>query len=165
MARLTATISARQALPQVFIIDLAGELKSSVEPGLLNAYQEATSKGARVLILNFRQLAYKNSSGIKLLVTLLARANARGQRIFAAEMGQEYENIFQVTQIDQGITVYATEADALQAAQALLNTPGAPLLPLASRVVLAQPTVTKRSTDNWAKPIERLNIPEKPRGA
>src|SRR5215469_911230 len=165
MARLTATISARQALPQVFIIHLAGELKSSVEPGLLNAYQEASSKGARVVILNFRQLAYKNSSGIKLLVTLLARANATGQRVFAAEMGEEYKSIFQVTQLDQGITVYATEADALQAAQALLNTPGAPLLPPASRVVLAQHTVTKRSTDNWAKPVERLNIPEKSRGA
>jgi anti-anti-sigma factor len=149
----------------VFILDVAGELKSSVEPGLLTAYQQASSRGARIVILNLRELAYKNSSGIKLLVTLLAHANARGQRLFAVELGNEYENIFQVTQLDQGIAVYATETDALQAAHALLDTPGAPLPRSPSRVAPAQPIVTRRPTDSWAEPVERLNIPEKPGGA
>jgi anti-anti-sigma regulatory factor len=36
-----------------------------------------------VLILNFSHLEYKNSSGIKLLVALVTRANAAGQRLFA----------------------------------------------------------------------------------
>ena len=37
------------------LIDLAGELTSSAEPALLNAYQQASSNGARLVILNFRQ--------------------------------------------------------------------------------------------------------------
>jgi ABC-type transporter Mla MlaB component len=76
MAQPTAITSVRQAFAQVYIIDLAGELTSSVEAALLDAYQKASIDGARVVILNFSQLAYKNSSGIKLLVTLLMRGGA-----------------------------------------------------------------------------------------
>jgi anti-anti-sigma regulatory factor len=46
--------------------------------------------GARVVILNFSHLAYKNSSGVNALVALLTRAKAAGQRLFAAEMNAGY---------------------------------------------------------------------------
>jgi anti-anti-sigma factor len=98
MARPPAVISVRQAFTQVYVIDLAGELTSSTDVELLNAYQRVSKDGARVVILNFSHLAYKNSSGVKLLVALLTRAKAAGQRLFAAEMNVDYRNIFQVTQ-------------------------------------------------------------------
>src|SRR5260221_7710715 len=164
MARPTPTTSVRQAFAHVYFIDLAGELTSSVDAALLNAYQQA-SGDARVVILNFSHLAYKNSSGIKLLVKLLTRGNAAGQRLFAVGLNAEYQNIFRVTQLDRGITVYAFEADALQAAHDLLDTPGSPLSEPSHNVAPAQPTVTKKPTDSWAKPVERLNIAEIPDGA
>ena len=165
MAQPTAITSVRQAFTHVYVIDLAGELTSSVEATLLRAYEQASSDGARVVILNFSRLAYKNSSGIKSLVTLLTRSNAAGQRLFAAELNVDHRNIFQVAQLDQGITVYASEADALQAAHDLLDTLGAPLPTPTPRVAPAQPKVTKRPTDSWAKPVERLNIAETHAGA
>ena len=97
-----------------------------------------------MIILNFSRLAYKNSSGIKSLVTLLTRSHAAGQRLFAAELNVDYQNIFQVTQLDQGITVYASEADALQAAHDLLDTTGAPLPTLTPRIASTQPPVVKQ---------------------
>jgi anti-anti-sigma factor len=164
MARPTPTTSVRQAFAHVYIVDLAGELTSSVDAALLKAYQQASSD-ARVVILNFSHLAYKNSSGIKLLVKLLTRGNAAGQRLFAVGLNAEYRNIFRVTQLDRGITVYSSEADALQAARDLLDTPGSPLPAASPDVAPAQPTVTKQPTDSWAKPVERLNIAEIPDGA
>jgi hypothetical protein len=80
-------------------------------------------------------------------------------------LNAEYRNIFQVTQLDRGITVYASEADALQAAHDLLDTPGAPPSAPSPNVAPAQSTVTKRPTDSWATPVERLNIAEIPAGA
>jgi anti-anti-sigma factor len=165
MAQPTATTSVRKAFAHVYIIDLAGELTSSVEATLLTAYQRASNDGARVVILNFSRLAYKNSSGVKLLVTLLARSNAAGQSLFAVELSVEYRNIFQVTGLDQGIRVYASEADALQAAHDLLDLPGMPLPTPNLRIASAQPPVRKRPTDNWAQAVERLNIAEIPAGA
>src|SRR6516165_4986152 len=165
MARPPAVISVRQAFAQVYVIDLAGELTSSTDVELLNAYQQASKDGARVVILNFSHLAYKNSSGVNLLVTLLTRAKAAGQRLFAAEMNIDYRNIFQVTQLDEGIAVYTTEADALKAAHELLDTPGAaPPVPTHG-VEIAQRPASTRSTESWAKPVDRLSIVEIPAGA
>ena len=165
MAPPPAVISVRQAFTQVYIIDIAGELTSSTDVGLLNAYQQASKDGARVVILNFSHLAYKNSSGVKLLVALLTRAKAAGQRLFAAEMNIDYRNIFQVTQLDEGIAVYTTEADALKAAHELLDTPGAaPPVP-SDGVGISERPASTRSTESWAKPVDRLSIVEIPAGA
>ena len=165
MAQRNATISVHKAFEHVAIIDLGGELTSSAEGALQNAYQQASNDGARLLILNFGHLEYKNSSGIKLLVTLVTRANAAGQHLFAVEMNEDYQNIFQVAQLNEAITIYASEADALQAAHDLLDTPAAPRAATPPRAGPAQPTVTKRPTDTWAKPVDRLNILEIPAGA
>jgi anti-anti-sigma regulatory factor len=155
----------RKAFAHVYIIDLAGELTSSVQDGLLGASEQASSDGARVLVLNFSQLVYKNSSGIKSLAALHARCKAAGQRLFAVGLSVGYRNIFEVAQLNQGITVYASEADALQAAHDSLDTPGVPLRAPTRRVTPTQSTVTNRPTDAWAKPVERLNIAEIPAGA
>ena len=165
MARSLVTTSVRQVFTGVYIIDLAGELTSSVDAALLTAYEQASSDGARLVILNFSHLAYKNSSGIKLLVKLLTRSNAVGQRLFAVGLNTEYRNIFRVTQLDQGMAVYTSEADALRAARDLLDKPGAPLPPSNPSVAPVQPAVTKRSTDSWATAVERLDIKEIPAGA
>ena len=101
-----------------------------------------------MLILNFSHLAYKDSRGIKSLVALLARCNAAGQRLFAVGLNQESQNIFAVTQLNEGITVYASETDALQAAHDLLGTPGVPLPVPPSRVAPDQPKIPKRPTDS-----------------
>jgi anti-anti-sigma regulatory factor len=93
----------RQAFTGVYIIDLAGELTSSVDAALLNAYYQVSSEGARVVILNFSQLAFKNSSGTKLLLTLLTRGKAARQRLFGVGLSVEYQYIFQVTQLDREI--------------------------------------------------------------
>jgi anti-anti-sigma factor len=144
---------------------LAGELTSSVQDELLNAYEKASRDGAQVITLNFTQLEYKNSSGIKSFVALLARCNAAGQRLFAVGLNAGYQNIFEVTQLNQGINVYACEADALDAAHELVDTPGMLLRAPADHVRPTQSTVTNRSTDTWAKPVERLNLAEIPAGA
>ncbi|MBV9297645.1 MAG: STAS domain-containing protein [Verrucomicrobia bacterium] len=148
----------RKALASVYVIDLAGELTSSVQDGLLSASEQASSDGARVIILNFSHLVYKNSSGIKSLVVLLARCKAADQRLFAVGLNEDYRNIFEVAQLNQGITVYASEADALQAAHDLLDAPRAPSRVPTGGVAPTQSAVTNRATDAWAKPVERLKL-------
>ena len=161
----TGTISVRKISEQVAILDLRGELTSAAEAAMLKAYEEASNGGARVLILNFRRLEYKNSSGIKLLVALVTRASLAGQRLFAVEMNPEYRTIFQVAQLDEGIAVYDSEADVLQAAQNVVETAGKPPDIAAASEAEEQPTVLKRPLDTWAKPVDRLTLAEVPTGA
>ena len=110
MTRSNASVNVRQASQDVYIIDLAGDLTSSADAALLQAYNQVSSQGARVVILNFSHLDYKNSSGTKLLLILLTRGKATGQRVLAVGLSAQYQAIFQVTQLDREIAIYSSEA-------------------------------------------------------
>jgi anti-anti-sigma factor len=82
----------------------------------MDSYAQATSAGARMILLNFSELEYMNSSGIGLLVTLLIRANRQGQKIAAFGLSSHYKDIFELTRLDEAIHIYDTEEAALEAA-------------------------------------------------
>jgi anti-sigma B factor antagonist len=71
--------------------------------------------GAQAVILNFSGLEYMNSSGIGLLVTLLIRTQRQKQRLLAFGLNEHYRQIFDLTQLDKAIGIYASEAAALTA--------------------------------------------------
>jgi anti-sigma B factor antagonist len=60
-----------------------------------------------------------NSSGIGLLVTLLIRINREKQKLLTYGLSDHYRNIFQITRLDDAISIYNTEEDAVQAASEL----------------------------------------------
>ena len=99
------------------IIDVQGEMTGFADAVLQEAYDEASKDGVRAIILNFEDLQYMNSSGIGLLVTLLIRANRAKQKLLTYGLSDHYKQIFELTQLDDAIGVYDTEAEALQAAK------------------------------------------------
>ncbi len=106
----------RQAGNGVAVVDIKGEVTAACEPVLMAAYEEAEAGGARRLVLNFGGLEYMNSGGIGMLVTLLVRANRQRQELAAFGLSDHYREIFELTRLDEAITVYDDEASALAAA-------------------------------------------------
>jgi anti-sigma B factor antagonist len=98
----------------VSVIELAGEVTRDSEPALEDAYQRA-AQDATAIVLCFDDLQYMNSSGIGLLVTLLVRAQRNGQRILAYGLNDHYRQIFELTRLDEVISVYGDEQAALAA--------------------------------------------------
>ena len=98
------------------MIDIEGEMTAACESVLMDAYGRASGQRTRCMVLNFTHLAYMNSSGIGLLVTLLVRANRNRQRLLAYGLTDHYREIFELTRLDEAIGLYADEADALTAA-------------------------------------------------
>lgn len=96
------------------VLDIGGEVTGFGENTLMDAYNQATSMGVHTLALNFSALDYMNSSGIGLLVTLLIRAQRQRQRLLAFGLSDHYEQIFQLTRLNEAITIYADE-DAMLA--------------------------------------------------
>jgi len=115
MPQSNITINVRTATDQVGVIDIQGEFTGFAENSLMDAYTRATTNAARTIILNFSDLAYMNSSGIGLLVTLLIRANRQGQRLVAYGLNEHYQHIFELTRLNEAIRIYDTEAEALAA--------------------------------------------------
>jgi anti-sigma B factor antagonist len=57
-----------------------------------------------------------NSGGIGLLVTLLVRANRQKQKLLAFGLTEHYKQIFELTRLDEAITIHDSEQDAVASA-------------------------------------------------
>src|SRR5258708_894259 len=116
MPQAKVIMNVRQISPHTSIIDIQGEVTAFAEKIMMQAYTEAVSPTMRVLILNFTDMEYMNSSGIGLLVTLLIRVNRQNQRLFTYGLNEHYRHIFNLTRISDAIHIYESEAEALVAA-------------------------------------------------
>jgi anti-sigma B factor antagonist len=116
MTKANISLNVRQADLETSIIDIQGEINAFAENALMDAYTLATSKGARNILLNFEKLDYMNSSGIGLLVTLLIRAQRQKQRLMAYGLSEHYRQIFELTRLNEAITIFDSEVEALAAA-------------------------------------------------
>ena len=116
MVQPKVIMNTRQAGKDACIIDIEGEINSSAEPVIMDAYNRACDAGARTIIMNFNGLEYMNSSGIGLLVTLLIRIRRQNQRLLAYGLNDHYRQIFELTRLNEAIAIYAAETEALRAA-------------------------------------------------
>jgi anti-sigma B factor antagonist len=117
MSKANVTMNVRQTNGKVSIVDIQGEINAFAENPLMDAYTQATSAGARNIVLNFSELEYMNSSGIGLLVTLLIRANRQNQRLMAYGLSEHYQQIFELTRLNEAIAIYDDESAAIAAAK------------------------------------------------
>jgi anti-sigma B factor antagonist len=114
MAEATATMEVRKPDESVGVIDIKGDITANSEETLMDAYSQA-GDGTRAVILNFSGLEYMNSGGIGLLVTLLVRANRARQRLLAFGLTEHYRQIFELTRLDEAVSIYDDEQSALAA--------------------------------------------------
>ena len=117
MPTTNLTTHVRQVTPRVSAIDLVGEVTGFSENALMDAYSQASANGTSAIILNFDQLEYLNSSGIGLLVTMLIRTQRNKQSLLACGLSDHYQEIFQLTRLNEAIGIYHTESDAVASVQ------------------------------------------------
>jgi anti-sigma B factor antagonist len=118
MTTPTLSLDVRPVDARTAVIDIRGDVTAASEEPLAAAYDEATQTGAQALILNFTGLEYMNSSGIGMLVTLLVRANRQQQRLSAYGLTDHYRQIFELTRLDEAISIFDDEHSALASAGA-----------------------------------------------
>ena len=99
--------------PEVVIIDLHGEINSFAEEAMNAAYAQADGTKAETILLNFADVDYINSTGIALIVSLLARARASHRRLLASGLSDHYVEIFNITRLADFMAVYPDEQAAL----------------------------------------------------
>ena len=88
----------------VAILDLVGDVDSSAEGVLQGAYEEA-AREPRPIALNFSGTGYINSTGIALIVRLLAEARRDGRPVRASGLSQHYQEIFRITRLSDFIAL------------------------------------------------------------
>lgn len=117
MAEANIQVKPRVQTDGIMILDINGEINAAAEKPLMDAYAQASGAGGKILALNFSGLDYMNSTGIGLLVTLLIRATRAKQRLVAYGLNNHYRQIFEMTRLNEAITIYDSEAEAMAASR------------------------------------------------
>jgi anti-anti-sigma factor len=101
-SELQADVRERDGVP---VIDLTGDVNSNAEEAMNDAYAKATAGGTDSVVLNFSRADYINSTGIALIVGLLAQARTSGIEVKAYGLSDHYREIFEITRLADFMTI------------------------------------------------------------
>jgi anti-anti-sigma factor len=104
--------------PGVAIVDLHGELDATGEDALSAAYAEAGSRSPDTILLNFSDVKFMDTTGIALIVGLLAQARKVRRRLLVYGLSDHYVEIFHITRLADFMSMFPDEASALAGAPA-----------------------------------------------
>ncbi len=98
---------------RVVVLDLSGDLRGDAREDLETAYADAAAREPQSVVLNLTDVEYMDSTGIALLVGLLARTRRDGRDLSAYGLTDHYREIFAITRLSDFIHVYDDEPNAL----------------------------------------------------
>jgi anti-anti-sigma factor len=117
MTMATSEIPAVRRHEGVAVIDLVGDVNRAAEETLEAAWGQAVAEQPGVVILNFEGAGYINSTGIAVIVGLLARARAAGIEMRAYGLTPHYREIFEITRLADFMAINPDEDSALRGAE------------------------------------------------
>ena len=104
-----------RAVPGAAVIELRGEVDGSAAAVLTAAYERAVQPGddpaaagvdPGTVVLDFAAVDYINSTGIALIVSVLARARAERRKVVASGLSAHYREIFDITRLSDFIELF-----------------------------------------------------------
>ncbi len=111
----TSTFSAQvREENQMMVIDMEGAINALAEQTFNQAYSEANSNNSDTIALNFSGVDYINSTGIALIVGLLAEARKSHKRLVVYGLSDHYVEIFQITRLSDFMDIFDNETSALE---------------------------------------------------
>ena len=98
---------------QMIVIDLVGSINAQADQDFNQAYREADSMNSETIALNFSGVDYINSTGIALIVGLLAEARKSHTRLVVYGLSEHYLEIFQITRLADFMDIFEDETSAM----------------------------------------------------
>src|SRR5437879_12516979 len=97
---------------------MSGEINALAEHELNDAYAQAIASDPARILLHFGQVDYINSTGIALIVGLLARARKERRGVAACGLSAHYQQIFEITRLADFLRIVPDETADLGAGHA-----------------------------------------------
>lgn len=115
MSTHPVSVTVHAPRPGAAVLEIVGDVTAAAQDVLTEAHEQATVAGATVVVLDFSGMDYMNSGGIGMLVTLLVRAQRHKQQLAAVGLTEHYRQIFELTRLDEAITLHADARDVVAA--------------------------------------------------
>ena len=140
----------------VSVIRLPEDLTNYDEEPIFTAISSKEFQNTPSLVLDFGNVEKINGLGADMLIKLCARAALKNQAVLACNVSIELRAILNVTELDQTMTIYTTELEALTASGvSSVNKTGENSRGLSLSL----------NASSWAKPVPTLSLAVKIKGA
>lgn len=96
------------------VVMLNGKLDTNTTPTAEADINALLDGGATKLLINFEQLSYISSSGLRLLLATAKRLKASGGELKVCSLNEMATEVFEVSGFSSILNVFATEQDALE---------------------------------------------------
>ncbi|MEX2110613.1 MAG: STAS domain-containing protein [Gemmatimonadaceae bacterium] len=103
-----------RASNDIRIVVIAGNLDSTTSPAAQKAL-DAVLAGAKKVALDFAQLDYISSAGLRVLLGAAKQQRASGGTLRIFGLNQSVREVFEISGFSSILAVYPSEADALGA--------------------------------------------------
>lgn len=97
----------------VLVISLKGRLDAVTAPDFDKKLESLLSEGENVLIINFSELEYISSAGLRSILVSAKQLKANGGRMLLAELMGPVKEVFEISGFYSIFQIFETEADAL----------------------------------------------------
>jgi anti-anti-sigma factor len=102
-------VEAATTAPAETTIRMHGDIDIAADAALAAAYERGTSGGASRIVLDFAGVGYINSTGIALIVRLLAEARRDHRDVIAVGLSDHYREIFRLTRLSDYVTMVGAQ--------------------------------------------------------
>lgn len=138
------SVEPREAAAGTVALDIRGVLDAAGEEPLRKAFEEGPGNLDRIL-LNLSGLSHMDPEGAGALVANAFRARARGTGVAACGVTAPLRDVFRLTRLDEIVTVFESERQALEAKEFPAGEPA------------FSPPYDGRLQPGWARSVERLS--------
>lgn len=91
------------------IVELSGTVDRGAKEGMETAYEDA-AKAPGEIVLDFENVDFINSTGIAVIVGLLAMARAENREVGAVGLTDHYKEVFEITRLADFMHIYEDAA-------------------------------------------------------
>lgn len=86
-------------------VELSGTVNRGAKEEMERAYEEASTASGEIL-LDFDEVDYINSTGIAVIVGVLAMARAENREVGATGLTEHYREVFEITRLADFMHIY-----------------------------------------------------------
>lgn len=97
----------------VLVISLKGRLDAVTAPDFDKKLESLLSEGENALIINFSELEYISSAGLRSILVSAKQLKANGGRMLLAELRGPVKEVFEISGFYSIFQIFEAEADAL----------------------------------------------------
>ena len=107
-------ITTRNAGENIYVLNLNGYIDASNSHVLEEACDQLLAKGKCSIVLNFREVGYVSSAGLRVLLTAAKQMEATGGALKLCELNATVNKILDLSGLSQILNISANEKESLE---------------------------------------------------